>query len=95
MSRPISDWYGFMGQRAIVRVLRRVVEGAKAQGRTVGPVILTGPSGSGKTTLANAVAKCQGTQQRVLVANSLLSMSTSMVHLMMFAFIPGHLRHRK
>ena len=68
MSRPISDWYGFMGQRAIVRVLRRVVEGAKAQGRTVGPVILTGPSGSGKTTLANAVAKCQGTQQRVLVA---------------------------
>lgn len=70
MSRPISDWYGFLGQRLIIRALRPIAEGAKANGRAMPPMLLTGSSGNGKTFLVFALGKFFGTTVHVLVARA-------------------------
>ena len=67
MTRPISDWHGFLGQRQLIRALAPIAEGAKANGRALSPTLFTGQSGGGKTHLANALATFFGTTLHVLV----------------------------
>lgn len=70
MSRPITEWYGFLGQRLLIRALRPIAEGAKANGRAIPPIMFEGSSGNGKTYLAQALAKFFGTDVHVLVARA-------------------------
>ena len=70
MTRPISDWHGFLGQHQLIRALRPIAEGAKANGRAMPPTLFTGSSGNGKSYLANALATFFGTHAHVLVARA-------------------------
>ncbi|MEI6236192.1 MAG: Holliday junction DNA helicase RuvB C-terminal domain-containing protein [Planctomycetota bacterium] len=75
MSRPISDWFGFLGQRQLIRALRPIAEGAKANGRALPPILFTGQSGGGKTHLANSLATFFRTTLHVLVGRKDLKLA--------------------
>lgn len=53
-SRPTS-FCSFHGQSMLVNNLRIAVKSARAQGKSLGHILLAGPAGLGKTTLASSV----------------------------------------
>ena len=57
---------GIVGQRSIVRNLRRAVRAAVGRGEPLGHVLLCGPAGLGKTRISMAVAADLGRPCRVL-----------------------------
>jgi Holliday junction resolvasome RuvABC ATP-dependent DNA helicase subunit len=68
MGRPLSDFHGFFGQRAVVSHVRRLVRGARVRGEPLPPLLLLGPSGVGKTKFVGALAAEAGVNMHLLFA---------------------------
>lgn len=70
MPRPIPNFNQFIGQTRVVRLLRRLTQGAKQLGTPCPSILLKAASGCGKTSLAEAVAVEMGTEIHRLFAGS-------------------------
>jgi len=62
VGKPVPVFRDFVGQNRIVRVVRRIIAGAKAKGEACLAVLLLGFSGLGKTTFGQAMALEYGTK---------------------------------
>ncbi len=56
MGRPLPTFEGFVGQRRVVSVLKRLTDDSIAHVRPVPPLLLVAPSGFGKSALVRAAA---------------------------------------
>ena len=70
MPRPLPTFNGFIGQRKRVGLLQRLVDGARATGSALPPLMFVGPSGCGKTSFARATAVAFGTDLCYLLATA-------------------------
>jgi Holliday junction DNA helicase RuvB len=61
MSRSAYRFHDFIGQRAVVDLLRRQLAGAQARAGPFPTTLLSGPSGCGKSALARSLAREYGT----------------------------------
>lgn len=62
MPRPVPTFRDFIGQKPIVDLLRRQLEGAQSLSEPFPSTVFIGPSGIGKTRLAEALAAEFGTR---------------------------------
>ncbi len=60
MSRSVTKFHGFVGQRQAVELVSKLLAGARALHEPFPNCLFSGPSGVGKTRLAHAVATAWG-----------------------------------
>jgi Holliday junction DNA helicase RuvB len=70
MARPPRTFNQFIGQRRVMRLLTRLIGGAKALGRACPHLRLGAPAGHGKTALGHAVSQEYGSDCHFLIAGS-------------------------
>ena len=73
MGKAVPVFHGFIGQRKLVRVLRRIIAGAKKKGEACLALLLLGASGLGKTALAEAISKEYDTKLHLFYSSEKLT----------------------